>query len=139
MESARERVVQRLLRLAGLVVERGDLDGEVVAVADEVEVLLQACQPCFGWDARASQQLVEFGEHAPVLRVGLERGFVAGDGLLGIAADVVVRDAQVAPRDGEAGRAFDGDFPLRDGLFGALFVVVEVAQVVGDVGVVGGE
>ena len=135
IEAPRGEVVQCLVGLVSLVVQRREFDGEVVALPDQVKALLQPRQTLPGRHASPAQQLIQFREHSSVLRVDLECLFVAGNGPVDLVAHVIVGDAQVPPGNRKPGLQPDGHFPVSDRLVIASLVVEQVAQVVGDPGI----
>ena len=78
--------VQRLVVLAGLVVERAQFDAQVVALLDQVEALLQFAQPLRRRFAEALPELVALVEQPGVVRIRPEGALVGGAGLGRFAA-----------------------------------------------------
>jgi len=117
--------------MAGLAVECAQLDAQIVACVHEGPPGFQLAQPLRRCDARPFPQLIAFEQQPGVLRV-LPTGPVVGtQGLAGIAHDIEVANAEVAPRHGVAGFDGDGPLPAHDGLAMPPAIVEQVAQVVG--------
>ena len=85
MAAADER--QRVSVAPHLVMERAKLDAEIVALADQVEVLFQLAQAFLRLLAEPFPKLITLVEQACVGGIGTERALVGGTGFRRLMAD----------------------------------------------------
>ena len=119
--------LQSLIVSADLVQERAKLDGEIVALIDEVSILAQLRQPIGRKAADAFPQLIAFVEQSRVARLGCERSFVAVRCLDRIIAHVKSADAEIAPDDRRSRIKPNRRLPAGKSLIVTLAVIEKIA------------
>ena len=127
--------IERLLRLAGLVVERGEFHGGVVAFQNERAVAFEEGETICSTVAELGAELHKFGDQPRIGWVAGEGFFIARTSSGGIAAGIPIGNAKVAVRRSKRAVGRAGFLPCGDGIKVALLVVEEIPETVGGVAV----
>src|ERR1700723_1405296 len=135
MKASSKKDFKRRSRFPDLVVERNQFYGQIVSLGNEVQPFLEESQPFHRPNTRSFSQLIQFVNHARVLRVRGERSLIGMERRCCVVANVEIRDAQVSPRNRKSGIERNTPLPQRDGILIALLIVGEIGEIVGTVGV----
>src|ERR1700753_1319446 len=135
VEASSKKDFQRSSWLTGLVVQRHELYGQIISLSDKIGAILQESQALRGRNPYSFPQLIQFIEHAGVLRAFDERPLVGIERLLVVAANVEICNAKVSPWNGKPMVDRNTLLPQENSLFVAFLVVVEISQVVQTPGV----
>src|ERR1700722_17145381 len=135
MKASSKKDFERGFRLPDLVVERKQFYRHIVSLGNEIQALLEESQPFHRPSPRSFAQLIQFVNHARILRVRGERAFVGLECRRRVVANVEIRDAKVSPGDGKSGIKRNTLLPQRDGILIALLIVGEIGEIVCALGV----
>ena len=126
---------QRLRVLAGLVVERAQFHGQIVALRNEVRDFSSSRKRLSGFSPSRFQSWSRSKSSRASAGLALKRLFVGGAGLGRFLRNVEIADAEIAPDDGKVRVQLRAAFPEPDGFLVAAAVVKQVAQVIRRAGV----